>query len=925
MVGVFSKHKLLAIPLVILFSIAIGLGFQQIVHAESADKIKNLAAGWLTMQYHRHEGPGVTAATQDQANNYYLVPDKESGDWDPFSAGCTGGNGQLRSAIGHLATSADDGHIQIGGPNGGVRGGGNQDCLENRKSNFSSVATNLGFADGSAFYTAIGYNLQTDGSGLLKGSVDEGKLSILFTANKDKFWGDLPRGNLSAGVAPPFIQYAILADALERCGTKDGVFNNPATSNGSDSLWLYDAGKNEVGQYLVKANDDSKEITVGRGVGIGESGGKLSCGKIKQALMDKGRAEAYKEALGVVDANEQLGGELAAPGSGAGTDEDGDPTCLVDGVGWLICPVSNFLAKINDQSFKVVQNLMRYDVLVTRGDNGAGFTNIYNQWANMRNIANAIFIIALLVVIYSQMTGTGLNSYSIKRMVPRLIAAVILINASFWICALAVDFSNVLGKGLYDLLSGMAADPNNVQGSSGQWEVVMSSILAGGVVAGVGIGAGVAVAGAGVSYALLSFALPLVLGVLLALIIAIVTLIARQAIITILIIVAPIAFALYLLPNTSKWFDKWKGLFVTMLIMYPIIGVVFGGSALASAAVRSTAPTDVTTQLAALGIAGLPLALAAIIGKISGGLLGNVMGMANNKSKGLIDKTNNAGKSALDRKAKLSAAKGLRSDRFQGIADKIGKPGTRRRGIAEGLMGGKYMRSASKQQADQAADASFNNTASGALNRRLQDEKYGERLTGGNSNVAKAFRLQAERKIDEETKLELEATIRPGDIDAMSSRLTQAMIAGNESEIRMLSDMLLGSGAAGFNELHKAVDNADNATQYSDSSGKPITVNTTALKDHIIQSHGDMKQKDNSVMEWALDRGTPSNPGAARRLSEHLGDASTFTKLTAEEVVSQKGAAKDNAIRSASQTTKDTIKNSETLMGKLGDTHQGSL
>lgn len=113
------------------------------------------------------------------------------------------------------------------------------------------------------------------------------------------------------------------------------------------------------------------------------------------------------------------------------------------------------------------------------------------------------------------------------------------------------------------------------------------------------------------------------------------------------------------------------------------------------------------------------------------------------------------------------------------------------------------------------------------------------------------------------------------------------MLVGNESEIRMLSDMLLGSGAAGFNELHKAVDNAETAAQYTDRNGKPVTANVTALKDHVIQSHGDMKQKDNSVMSWALDR-NPDNPAAERRLSEHLNDASTYSKLTAEEIVSQK-------------------------------------
>ena len=56
----------------------------------------------------------------------------------------------------------------------------------------------------------------------------------------------------------------------------------------------------------------------------------------------------------------------------------------------------------------------------------------------------------------------------------------------------------------------------------------------------------------------------------------------RQACVIALVAIAPLAFVCYMLPNTKRIFDKWLKLLEAMLLLYPICGLVIGGSALAS-------------------------------------------------------------------------------------------------------------------------------------------------------------------------------------------------------------------------------------------------------------------------------------------------------------------------------------------------------
>lgn len=70
----------------------------------------------------------------------------------------------------------------------------------------------------------------------------------------------------------------------------------------------------------------------------------------------------------------------------------------------------------------------------------------------VRNYANVAFIVVFLIIIFSQVSNVGINNYGIKRMLPKLLIAAILVNISFYVCAIMVDLSNLLGAGLVELI-----------------------------------------------------------------------------------------------------------------------------------------------------------------------------------------------------------------------------------------------------------------------------------------------------------------------------------------------------------------------------------------------------------------------------------------------------------------------------------------
>ncbi len=248
----------------------------------------------------------------------------------------------------------------------------------------------------------------------------------------------------------------------------------------------------------------------------------------------------------------------------------------IDDIGamqWILCPAMN-----NSQyTASWVDDLAKkyLEVNTTLYDNNSGTKTV---WEVIRNIANVLMIVLLLVVIFSQLTGYGIDNYGIKKMLPRLIMMAILINLSFYICQLAIDLSNIAGVGLRNMFGSIGGDSGATTGTG-----FLSSMIVG-VFSAAATG-GTAAVTAGTTAVTLGVVAPvaIVIGVLVLLfmiIVAVATLVimlgAREVIIIACIIMAPLAFAAFILPNTQSLFKKWWGLFKAAIIIFPICGTLSG-------------------------------------------------------------------------------------------------------------------------------------------------------------------------------------------------------------------------------------------------------------------------------------------------------------------------------------------------------------
>ena len=312
-------------------------------------------------------------------------------------------------------------------------------------------------------------------------------------------------------------------------------------------------------------------------------------------------------------------------------------SCDVQGIGWIICPVSNWLADGIDYMYSALQEFLKTKPLETTNQN----SGIYLAWVIMRNISNVAFIVAFLVIIYSQLTSVGISNYGVKKMLPRLVIAAVLVNLSFTFCAVLLDLSNIAGYAFQDAFMGIKNTISTVgeNTSTWTWSEVISTALSNGALA---VGAGYAV-----SLALTTEILPMLVPAAtlagLTLLFILLIMAARQALIIILIIVSPLAFVCYLLPGTEKWFKKWRDLFFTMLVFFPAFAVVFGGAQLAGILIIQNASGSNGAIMHVLGmlVQIIPLAITPLIMKFSGGVLGKFAGIVNDKNKGLYDRSKN--------------------------------------------------------------------------------------------------------------------------------------------------------------------------------------------------------------------------------------------------------------------------------------------
>ena len=92
-------------------------------------------------------------------------------------------------------------------------------------------------------------------------------------------------------------------------------------------------------------------------------------------------------------------------------------------MGWLICPLMTFMGGIADASYSVISQFLNINpAIFGKGSDAAGAEQAWNFF---RDIANVIFVLLFLWVIFSQVSSVGISNYGIKKVLPKLIVGAV--------------------------------------------------------------------------------------------------------------------------------------------------------------------------------------------------------------------------------------------------------------------------------------------------------------------------------------------------------------------------------------------------------------------------------------------------------------------------------------------------------------------
>ena len=320
---------------------------------------------------------------------------------------------------------------------------------------------------------------------------------------------------------------------------------------------------------------------------------------------------------------------VTAPGESTEDSEENDDVCYGSegtlGLSWILCPITQMLYDALDGIYETVEKNFLELKPELLGE------KTHNAWDTFQNVANIAFIILLLVVIFSQLTGVGIDNYGIKKILPRLVICAILVNLSFFITQLLFDASNIIGVSIRSLFDGLSTSGDQATGGA-----IAGEVIGGGLITGA---AGITIAAFVTNPALLlSLLLGLITGVF-SVLVLLAILIAREVGVVIAVIIAPLAFVSYMLPNTSKWLKSWGNLVKGLLLLYPLAAGVVGASAFVGGIVGNIDKGNEWLSLAAMLVRVVPFFFLPTLFRRSISAMGNlgatIQGLGRGASRGL--------------------------------------------------------------------------------------------------------------------------------------------------------------------------------------------------------------------------------------------------------------------------------------------------
>ncbi|MGH7195935.1 MAG: hypothetical protein ACREGA_04120, partial [Candidatus Saccharimonadales bacterium] len=482
-----------------------------------------------------------------------------------------------------------------------------------------------------------------------------GKSTIQFS-NNDLTNAKLKLYAKTASIGCPYVGYTAKATNLS---ASYPVFDwtSPTTITATNSA---DLGSNAVltktsgGSFV---NTNIKKDLVNRGgsdsriLGIGGLGSLKSCTisvTPKNSGGNSGTANAtckYSELIGNQSAGTYVhavingspnnpvtagigsnGGSGSAGGSGSGS--NGSSSAAVgavakcqgtasDPLSWFMCPIINQMQHIMSYVGSVITQYLTIPGRYFNKSTAAGAA-VYQAWSSVRDLALALLVIFALIMIISQALSIGsIDAYTVKKLLPRILVAIILVTLSWPLLQLMIAVSNGIGEGTRALIY---APFKNLPGV----DISVNGTTSISLIGGLGAGAAFGLLGS------LSFGLTAILALLTGLAIIIL----RQMLVIFLAIFAPIALVLYALPGTENGYKLWWDSFFGALLLFPIIeGMLAMGSAFAQI-VSNGSTGNIIDEMIAFFAIYIPYFLLPLTVRFAGGALRNIGGTVHAGARG---------------------------------------------------------------------------------------------------------------------------------------------------------------------------------------------------------------------------------------------------------------------------------------------------
>ena len=241
--------------------------------------------------------------------------------------------------------------------------------------------------------------------------------------------------------------------------------------------------------------------------------------------------------------------------------------------GWIFCHAAAVADDFASVFERYLANLLRV------GDIGSN-EQLKASWQIIVRMTTIVIIVIALIIAVSQIFGFEfLSAYSVKKALPRLVIGVIAIQISWYLAVALVAIVNALGDGIQSLMLIPFGELGKEVAQGHALSYILGIMMpeqtaefeAGGILVVAAPVVGMALAGAAAASGGIGFMIMGALMMFVTVAVAFITLVLRLIFIWGLVVIMPLAIAMWILPGTEKWWQKWWTTYWKLLFMYPMI------------------------------------------------------------------------------------------------------------------------------------------------------------------------------------------------------------------------------------------------------------------------------------------------------------------------------------------------------------------